>query len=77
MDQPTKYHLRLVTKTGNAFEAITHMTISEVETGIRDPDLLGFAWFKAVNQVGGEVTLRVLAESIEGVMHQVYTKVQA
>lgn len=76
MDDQTKYHLRLITKTGNAFEAITRMTMTEVETAINDPDLMGFAWFKAINQVGAEVSLRVIAENIEGIMHQGYVKVQ-
>ena len=77
MDEPTKYHLRIVTKTGNAFEALTHMPMSEVLNRMHGPDALGFVYIKAVNQLGTEVDLRVKADNIEGLMHQVYTKVQA
>lgn len=71
MDDQTKYHLRLVTKSGNAFEAITYMNFEEVMAAIRQPSAEGFARIQAVNQVKQTVSLLVESEAIEGIMHQV------
>lgn len=71
MDDQLKYHLRLVTKSGNAFEAITYMDFAKVMSAIRNPDEGGFAHIEAVNQVKQSVYLLVKAEPIEGVMHQI------
>jgi hypothetical protein len=77
MDQPQKNQLRLVTSSGNAFEALTTMTREEVDKSILDGRQEGdFATFDCLNERDEPVVLEVMSTSIEGVMMQRHNKVR-